>query len=288
MLSGGEDQLHESERHRIIVSAVQAKPVVTVAEMVEMTGASEATIRRDIATLHVQKKLRRIRGGAEAVSPPQFVGLAGRPFSVNQAMHIAQKRAIAKAAVELVDDGDAIIINGGTTTFQMVHPLANRRCQVFTNSFPIAEHLLKHSKNTVMLSGGTIYREQNIVLSPFDNDVTRNFYARRMFLGAQGVGRLGVMEQDPLLIQAEEKLIGQADELVLLVDSSKFRRRSSLILCPLERITTVITDEGIEGAHAKMIEAAGVKLIVAQSRAAEPEVTTAGQAAPLSQPGGYQ
>jgi DeoR family ulaG and ulaABCDEF operon transcriptional repressor len=268
--------MHETERHRIILSAVQAKPVVTVAEMVELTEASEATIRRDFATLHVQKKLRRVRGGAEAVSPPQFVGLAGRPFSVNQALHTSEKRAIARAAVELVDDGDAIIINGGTTTFQMVHPLANRRCQVFTNSFPIAEHLLKHSKNTVMLSGGTIYREQNIVLSPFENDVTRNFYARRMFMGCQGISRLGVMETDPLIIQAEEKLIGQADELILLVDSSKFQRRSSLILCPLERITTVITDDGIEDAHASMLDAAGVSLIVARSGATETEVTSAG------------
>jgi DeoR family transcriptional regulator, ulaG and ulaABCDEF operon transcriptional repressor len=276
MLAAGEDAMHETERHRIILSAVQAKPVVTVAEMVELTEASEATIRRDIATLHVQKKLRRIRGGAEAVSPPQFVGLAGRPFSVNQALNLPQKRAIARAAVELCEDGDAIIINGGTTTFQMVHPLANRRCQVFTNSFPIAEHLLKQSKNTVMLSGGTIYREQNIVLSPFENDVTRNFYARRMFMGCQGVGRLGVMEQDPLIIQAEEKLLGQADELVLLVDSSKFRRRSSLILCPLARIATVVTDEGLEDHHAAMLEAAGVSLIVAQSGAADTEVPSVG------------
>ena len=82
-----------------------------------------------------------------------------------------------------------------------------------------------------MLSGGAIYREQNIILSPFDNDVTRNFYARRMFMGAQGLGPLGLMESDPLLIQAEQKLIDQADELVVLVDSSKFRQRSSLILC---------------------------------------------------------
>jgi DeoR family ulaG and ulaABCDEF operon transcriptional repressor len=157
----------------------------------------------------------------------------------------------------------------------MVHPLATRRCQDFTTSFAIAEHLLKQTKNTVMLPGGTIYREQNIVLSPFENDVTRNFYARRMFMGAQGVGRLGVMEQDPLIIQAEEKLIGQADELILLVDSSKFRRRSSLILCPLERITTVVTDEGLDDAHASMIEAAGVSLIVAPSGVAETEATSA-------------
>lgn len=255
--------MHEKERHRIILSAVQEKPVVTVQEMVELTSSSEATIRRDIATLHVQKKLRRVRGGAESVNPPQFVGLAGRPFSVNETLHIVQKRAIALKAVELCQDGDPIIINGGTTTFQMVHPLATKRLQVFTNSFPIAEHLLKHSKNTIMLSGGVIYREQNIILSPFENDVTRNFYARRMFMGAQGISHLGLMEADPLLIQAEQKLIDQADELVVLVDSSKFTCRSSLILCRLDRITTVITDNGIRDEDRHMLEVAGVNLIIA-------------------------
>ena len=257
--------MHEKERHRIILSAVQEKPVVTVQELVEMTSSSEATIRRDIAALHVGKQLRRVRGGAEAISPPQFVGIAGRPFRVNETMHATEKRAIARAAVELCEDGEPIIVNGGTTTFQMVHYLSNRRMPIFTNSFPIAEHLLKHSKNTVVLSGGTIYREQNIILSPFDNDVTRNFYARRMFMGAQGLGPLGLMEGDPLLIQAEQKLINQADELIVLVDSSKFRQRSSLILCPLSRISVVISDEGIEDHEAKMLEAADIKLIVAES-----------------------
>ena len=186
-------------------------------------------------------------------------------------MNIAQKQAIARAAVALCEDGEPIIINGGTTTFQMVHPLATRRLQVFTNSFPIAEHLLKHSKNTILLPGGAIYREQNIILSPFDNDVSKNFYARRMFMGAQGVGPLGLMEADPLLIQAEQKLIGQAEELVLLVDSTKFRNRSSLVLCPLKRVHTLITDEGISDRDAAMLEAADINLIVAPVAAAQQE-----------------
>ena len=263
--------MHERERHRIILSAVQDRPVVTVADLCSLTGVSEATIRRDISTLHVQQKLRRVRGGAEAMSPSPIVGLAGRPFAINEALRIAEKQAIARKAVELCDDGDSIIINGGTTTFQMVHPLATRRMQVFTNSFPIAEHLLKHSKNTIMLSGGAIYREQNIILSPFDNDVSRNFYARRMFMGAQGLGPLGLMEADPLLIQAEQKLIGQADELVVLVDSSKFEQRSSHVLCPLSRIAVVITDDGITGHAAAMLEAADVTLIVARSGGVQEE-----------------
>lgn len=263
--------MHEKERHRIILSAVQEKPVVTVPELVELTESSEATIRRDIAALHLQKRLRRVRGGAESITPPQFMGIAGRPFSVNEALHAAQKRAIAREAVELCRDGDPIIINGGTTTFQMVHFLTNRRMTIFTNSFPIADHLLKHSKNTVMLSGGTIYREQNIILSPFENDVTRNFYAKRMFMGAQGLGPLGLMEGDPLLIQAEQKLIDQADELVVLIDSSKFRQRSSLILCRLARISTVVTDAGLEDRDAKMLEDAGVSLVVAKNQRSNSE-----------------
>ncbi len=263
--------MHEKDRHRIILSAVQDRPVVTVVDLCTLTGASEATVRRDINTLDGQKRLRRVRGGAEAINVTPFVGLAGRPFAVNETMNIAEKRAIAAAAVDLCADGEPIIINGGTTTFQMVHPLATRRLQVFTNSFPIAEHLLKNTRNTVMLPGGVIYREQNIILSPFDNDVTRNFYARRMFMGAQGIGPLGLMEQDPLLIQAETKLIGQADELIVLVDSTKFAGRSSLVLCPLARIDTIITDDGIDDRTAAMLEAADIKLIVVPVGAAQKE-----------------
>ena len=262
--------MHEKERHRIILSAVQDRPVATVVDLCAMTGVSEATIRRDISTLHVQRKLRRVRGGAEANTPPRFVGLAGRTFAVNETIRAAEKQAIARAAVELCKDGDSIIINGGTTTYQMVYPLASRQLQIFTNSFPIAEHLLRHSKNTITVSGGTIYREQNIILSPFDNDVTRNFCAQRVFMGAQGIGSHGLMEADPLVIQAEQKLIDQADELIVLADSSKFSVRSSLLLCPLDRIHTVITDEQLSDSAAAMLEAAGVKIIAAAvSRAKE-------------------
>ncbi|MEP0962159.1 MAG: DeoR/GlpR family DNA-binding transcription regulator [Roseobacter sp.] len=261
--------MHEIDRHRVILSAVQDRSVVTVADLCALTGASEATVRRDINTLDESGQLRRVRGGAEALRTTPFVGLAGRPFSYNQTINIAEKQAIAAAAVELCSDGEPIIINGGTTTFQMVHPLASCQMQVFTNSFPIAEHLLKNTRNTVLLSGGVIYREQNIILSPFDNDVTRNFYAKRMFMGAQGIGPLGLMEQDPLLIQAEQKLIGQAEELIVLVDSAKFANRSSLILCPLSRIDTIITDDGVTDRTASMLEAAEVKLIVVSTGAAQ-------------------
>lgn len=254
--------MHEIERQRIILGEIADRPVLTVAQIVELTGASEATIRRDINALHQEGRLRKVRGGAEALHPPQLVGIGGRHFSASSGMNIAEKRAIAKAAVDLCEDGESIIINGGSTTYRMVDYLLSHRMQILTNSFAIAETLLKSSKNTIILPGGAVYREQSLILSPFDNDVTRNFYARRMFMSAAGVSAHGVMESDPLLIQAEQKLINQADELILLVDSSKFENRSPLILCPLDRLSMIITDSGISGRDAKRIKDAGVQLIV--------------------------
>lgn len=259
--------MHERERHRIILSAVQEKPVITVQDIAELTEASEATIRRDIAALHVQGKLRRVRGGAEAVHPPQLGNLAARPFRVSESLNIDKKRAIARAAVELCEEGDSIIINGGTTTFQMVHYMSARRFQVMTNSFAIAEHLVKQSKCTVNVPGGAIYRDQSLILSPFENDAIRNFYARRMFIGAQGISALGVMEPDALVIQSEQRLMRQADELIIMVDSSKFSRRSAMILCPLESVSTIITDDGISDEAAAMVESVGVRLITVKASA---------------------
>lgn len=255
--------MHERERHNIILAAVQERPVATVQDLVDLTASSAATIRRDIAALHVQQKLRRVRGGAEAISPPRLHTLVGKPFTDRMSLNIERKRAIAEEAVKLCTDGDPIIINGGTTTYQMVHFLRNRRLQIFTNSFPIAEVLLKQSTNMVILAGGTVYRELNVIVSPFEQDGARNFYAKRMFMGAQGISRLGLMETDPLLVQAEQKLINQADELVVLVDSSKFASRSSLILCGLDRVSTVITDNGVTDDTRMMLNDAGVTVVVA-------------------------
>jgi DeoR family transcriptional regulator, ulaG and ulaABCDEF operon transcriptional repressor len=253
--------MHEKERHSAILQAVKQRPVVTIEELVALTDSSEATVRRDITALHAQNRLRRVRGGAEAVNQPH---LAGTPFSVNATKNIAAKRAIAQAAVELCTDGEPIIINGGTTTYQMVHHLEQRIMPVFTNSFPIADYLLKHSKNVVTLPGGTIYREQNIILSPFENDMTQNFSAKRMFTSTQAIGPFGMMESDPLLIVAEQKLLNQAEELIVLADSSKFKTHGSLVLCKLARVAMVITDAGIEEREINLLRDAGVKVNIVE------------------------
>ncbi len=255
--------MHEKERHRIILAAVRARPVASVADLVDIIGVSEATIRRDIAALDEKGALKRVRGGAEALDPPSQNALIGRPFSVSESLNLSAKRAIARTAAALCSDGDQIIINGGTTTFQMVPHLASSRLTVFTNSFPIAEYLVHNSHSSVVIPGGTIYREQQIVISPFGGVVGSHFYAQRMFLGCHGLSALGVMEADPLVVQSELALMGQAEEVIVLADSSKFRARTSLILCTLDKVSTIITDAGLDAADRAMLNDAGVNLVIA-------------------------
>lgn len=260
--------MHERERHRLIQSAARDRGVVTVGELVQLTGASEATIRRDVIALDAAGAVRRVRGGVEALVPEPMPALAGRTYDANAMIRRPEKVAIARAGAKLCRDGEPIIVNGGTTTFEMVHPLSAMQLKILTNSLPIANHLMSNSRNHLLMPGGTLYREQNIVLSAFQDDATRHFWAKRMFMGCQGLAPVGLMEVDPLLIRAEEKLMGRADELVVLADSSKFGNRSSLVLCPLERIHTIITDDAVTDRCASMIEAAGVRLIVAETEAA--------------------
>jgi DeoR family ulaG and ulaABCDEF operon transcriptional repressor len=85
---------------------------------------------------------------------------------------------------------------------------------------------------------------------------------------------MGVMEGDPLLIQAEQKLINQAEELVVLIDSSKFAARSSLILCPLERVHTIVTDDSVSTRDARFVEQSGIRLVVAAREAGDDEASS--------------
>ena len=266
--------MHERERHRVILDLLRERGVATVQVIADATGGSEATVRRDLAALAGQGLLRKLRGGAEALQAPVLQDAVHQapnlvPLSTPGAgagPNLLEKRAIARAAVELCAEGDAIIINGGTTTFQMVHALDGLKLQVLTNSFPVADHLLRHSACAVMVPSGTIYREQNIILSPFEDDGTVHFRARRMFMGAMGVSALGIMEQDALIISSEQRLMRQADELVLLVDATKFRMQSSMILAPLNRAARIITDDRITDEDRRMVEAAGIELIVVDPR----------------------
>jgi DeoR family transcriptional regulator, ulaG and ulaABCDEF operon transcriptional repressor len=254
----------EAERQKLILKIVQERSIVSISDLVEMLEASDATLRRDVNAMAERGELRRIRGGAEAIRPRHEAHLVGRPFALSRDIHVPQKRAIARAAAALIEDGDSIIISGGTTTFALTEFLSERSLDILTNSIPIVTQLLATSRNRVTIPGGTVFREQNIVLSPFENDTIRNFRAEKMFTGCFGIDRFGLMETDPLIAQSHTRLLQQTEKLIVMADSSKLQQRSSMIVTGLEKVSMLITDDAATDEQLSLFRNAGIEVITAK------------------------
>lgn len=254
----------ERERHRLIRKLAEDRSVVSVSDLVELLSASEATIRRDIAAMADRGEVRRVRGGVEALRPRHQAHLGASHFAAEERVAFAEKRAIARAAVAMLDDNDSIVINGGTTTYRMAEFLGDRRLDILTNSFPLAAELSPGNRHRITIPGGTIYPEQSIVLSPFGHDSTRHFWGRILFSGCYGLNSFGMMETDPLIVQAQMTLLECAEKLIILADSRKLRQRSSMVVAPLSRIAAVITDSGAAPEELDMLRAAGIETVVVE------------------------
>ncbi len=260
----------ESQRHELILDTLDERGYASVRELAHATAASEATLRRDLNKLAGAGRLHKLHGGAQALAEEERVlarpQLAGYSFLAGREQHPREKLWIAERAVALCEDGDSIIINGGSSTFMMGEALRQRQLNILTNSFPLAMELAD-TNNRISLPGGEIHPKQNIILSAFDEDGTGNYVGSRMFMGTPGVTPFGVMESDPLLIQAEQKLRRRAGQLVVLADSSKISTRGdvggNLVFCPLSEVDVLITDAGLHSECRAFLESAGVKILVA-------------------------
>ena len=255
----------EKERHNLILKLVDERSIVSVGDLLDLLGASEATIRRDINALAEKGEVKRIRGGAEAVRPRHQPHLVGMPFAMSQDVSVPQKRAIARAAAALIAPGESIIINGGTTTFALVEFLENSDLDILTNSFPIAAKLFATSRNRITLPGGTIFREQNIVL------VAVRERHHRELLGQQAVRRL--LRAEPLRHDGSRSADRAGADQAAEAQRTRHRdgrqlascaSKSAMIVAGLDRINTIVTDDGARPEELEDFRSAGIKVIVAK------------------------
>ncbi len=258
--------MNEADRHRRILDFLKERPFATVRELGEIVDASPATIRRDIGKLHDGGNVRKVFGGIASNDVPNVDRLSARPFQENQMLGVDAKLAIAAEAEKLVDDGDSLIINGGTTCYLFAERLAHRNVRIYTHSLPLAAALSQHGSCHLTVAGGDLYREPGIIYSA--HSAPPEFYASKFFVGAQALGPLGVMESNPLIAREVEKLLTRADEVVVLADSRKFGLRTRYNVITLARIGTLVTDDGLGVENKKMLEDGGIKVIVGPEVAA--------------------
>lgn len=260
--------MHAAERERLILKLIDERGFVSFQDLDRQLDASPATLRRDLDKLETAGRIVRVRGGAQlpdgaSGSKPDVPRLRGAPFNENVERHRVAKQAIGRAAAALCRPRESVIIDGGSTTLQMCGHLAGLELQVLSNSLHIIEALLPQAGTRVAIPAGVVFREQNIVLSPFEDDGMGRYRASKMFMGAAAVGTYGLMQTDLVLAQAERRLFERATELVVLVDSSKFEGPAGHGVFELGDIDIIVTDSGIRPAQRRMLKAAGIELVIA-------------------------
>ena len=257
--------MHANERERLIFEAMEATGFVSYRDLESRLDASPATIRRDLTRLEEKGRIVRVHGGAKLADddrPDNGQRLFGTPFDQSITQNLAVKQAIGRAAAALVEPGEGIMIDGGTTTLQMCPHLAGLDCQVLTNSLHIVNALLPQTGTRILIPSGSVFREQNIILAPAGEDSMPRFHAPKLFMGAAAIGPQGVMQQDVILVAAERRLIDRAEQVILLVDSSKFVSSSGAIVCGLDEVDTLITDAGADKALLDAIRQGGPRVVV--------------------------
>lgn len=250
--------LNDLARQRQIVELLRDRPFASVRELQERLGVSAATVRRDIDKIDESGDARKVYGGVSALETSGAV--FARPYDENRDLAVEAKRQIADLAATLVKDGDAVIVNGGSTCFHLGVKLADRNIRLFTNSMPLAAYLGENGTCSLTVAGGDLHREPRVIYS---SSGPTAFYGSKFFLGAQGIGADGLLESHPLMVRSIQELSQAADQIVVLADSRKFSIHARNVALPLARVGMLITDDGLSDAAARMLETAGVAVRIA-------------------------
>ena len=233
---------------------------------------SQSTVRRDVDLLEHAGLVERTHGGVVWLGQKRTNGstaaatAAGRPYAFDQRTNYRrdEKLRIAQAAAGLVRPGQTVLIDGGTTTYYLARELAGRSMQLVTNSLPIGNLFLNDDGVELLLTGGLVYPRYGVLLGPHVETFLASIHASTLFLSCAGVHDGSVYNQNLLLVQAEQQMMRQVQQVVLMADSTKFGQQALAKLCDLSLVHVVVTDAGIEPQHREAIRTAGCDLIVAE------------------------
>jgi len=246
------------ERRRRICELLREEGRVTVEALATRFGTSQVTIRADLSTLESTGALTRTHGGALSVPDTD------QPLNVKQLRHRAEKLRIAAAAAALIEDGETIVLDSGTTTAEIarrIRTLELKSINVITNALNIAALLIDVPSVRLIVPGGFLRRESNSLAGPMAETALASLQANRLYLGADAVDpQLGVMT--PHLAEAElnAKMIAISQQVVVVADSSKFMRRNISLIARVEQLHLLITDRAAPAEAVEQLRQRGVEV----------------------------
>jgi DeoR/GlpR family transcriptional regulator of sugar metabolism len=247
------------ERRNQLLEMVRVRGFASLPELAEVLQVSESTIRRDLDYLEETGTAKRTHGGVFYAGPSPKLP----HFDELQPAQWDNKKRIAAEAVKLVEDGDTVLLDGGSTTYEVARLLVGRRLQIVTNSLPVANLFASNAKCDLVIVGGYVYPRTGVALGPYANEMLERLNVRRTILSVSGINERGFFNNNLLLVETERAMMRAADEVIVVADSTKFGRQSLAHLCTLDQVQHVVVDDEISKEWRRKVTEAGVTLHLA-------------------------
>lgn len=247
------------ERRQHVLDLITRQGFATLTNLAQNLGVSESTLRRDLEFWQQRGLLKRIHGGAMFTGD----GAALPALEERSGQQLREKQAIARAAASLIRDGDAILIDGGTTTLELARLLVGRPLQVVTNSVPIAQLFSSCPETDLVMLGGYVYPKTGVAVGPLLMRMLDDVHVHRLLISVSGITPKGLFNSNMLLVESERAMMRRADEVVVLADHTKFNRQALAHLCSLGDVDTMIADTALPHNVRPWLDEAGVRLLLA-------------------------
>lgn len=247
------------ERRDSIIQIIQKNGKVRVDELSERFSVTSVTIRNDLDFLEKKGILHRTHGGAlirkNVYEDPTL--------EEKQKLHSEEKQRIGQKAVEMIENGDSILLDSGTTTLEISrHIEGKKNLTLMTNAIQIAMDLTGKKDITVMLTGGTIRSESYSLVGPDAESMISNYFFDKLFLGVDGLDiEHGLTTPNPMEAQLNRMMVERAQKVIAVTDSSKFGRHSFSYICDLDVISSLITDKNITEEFEKQLIKRNIEVI---------------------------
>jgi DeoR family transcriptional regulator, fructose operon transcriptional repressor len=253
--------LTTEQRRARLLELIRTHGFVSIPDLRSQLDVSESTIRRDLDHLEETGEAQRTHGGVFFTGPTASLRL----FEHRRAGQWEKKRQIAVEASRLIENHDTVLLDGGSTTYELARQLVGRPLQVVTNSLPLAHLFAASEQVDVVMLGGYVHSRTGVSLGPYANQMLSSLNVQKAVISIAGANERGFYNSNLLLVETERAMMQAADMTIVVADSGKFGRSSLARLCGLAEVDTVVSDDELDPQWVERLQAAGVKLHLAQA-----------------------
>jgi DeoR/GlpR family transcriptional regulator of sugar metabolism len=244
-----------AQRRELILEEVRTGHGAGVVALAQRFDVSEMTVRRDLAQLAREGRLKRVRGGA-------MTDRGEPPFARIAVEGLDEKNRIGRAAAGLLAEGQTLMVDIGTTTLALARHLHGRRLTVITSNLAVVEELLPEPEIELVVLGGIVRRNYRSLVGVLAEDALRQLSADVAFIGASGIRQdLSVMDSTIVEVPIKRAMIANAERTVLLADARKFEMRGSVRVCGPDDLDAVVTDAAADDPAVQGLVEAGVEVV---------------------------